>query len=187
MIAGSFGRGAGMRRRMWIVAAATAATALGGCSASRDKSAAEAGVVRFHEMLDDAHYHDIYAGAAAEFRQSGSEQAAIATLQRVHDRLGAFRSSQQSGWRVNFGTAGNIVRLSYNTQFASGAGAEDFVFRIEGNAPQLVGYHVNSPALNGQAAAAIEPPKPDGAPPQPLVTVPAEPAKPSEPQPAGGK
>ena len=183
MIEGSRGKGAGVRRLLWIMAVAAA---LAGCSASRDKSAAEAAVVRFHEMLDDARYHDIYAGAADDFRRSGPEQAAVATLQRVHERLGAFRSSQQSGWRVNFGTAGNIVRLNYATQFASGAGSEDFVFRIEGNAAQLVGYHVNSPALNGPSAPAAEPPKPAGTP-QPVVAAPAEPAKPSAPQPAGGK
>jgi len=165
------------------ITAIAASLALTGCSASRDKSAAEAGVVRFHEMFDDGRYHDIYAGAAAEFRQSASEPAATAEMQRIHDRLGAFRSSQQSGWRVNFGTAGNIVQLSYNSQFASGAGVEDFVFRIEGNAPQLVGYHVNSPALIGPAAPAAAPAKPGSEPPPAMVA----PAEPPAPDPAGGK
>ena len=165
--------------RTAAIIAMAAALALGGCSASRDKSAAEEGVIRFHEMFDGGRYHDIYAGAATEFRQSASEQVAIAEMQRIHDRLGAFRSSQQSGWRVNFGTGGNVVRLSYNSQFASGAGVEDFVFRIEGNAPQLVGYHVNSPALNGPAAPAAAPAKPGSAPP-PVVVAPAEPSKPVE-------
>jgi len=180
-----------MLRMAVMVMGATATLALGGCSASRDKSAAEAAVVRFHEMLDDARYHDIYAGAADAFRRSGPEQAAVATLQSVHERLGAFRSSQQSGWRVNFGTAGNIVRLNYVTQFASGAGSEEFVFRIDGNAAQLVGYHVNSPALNGPAVSASGTPAKDAAPP-PVVTVaptdapkPAGPAEPAEP--TGGK
>jgi len=180
--------------RATAIAAMVAALGTGGCSASHDKSAAEAGVTRFHEMLDGGRYHDIYAGAADEFRRSASEQVATATLQRVHDRLGAFRSSQQSGWRVNVGTAGKIVRLSYSSQFASGAGVEDFVFRIEGDAPRLVGYHVNSPALNGPAVSASgTPAKPtDDAAPPPVVTVtstdapkPAEPAEPAAP--TGGK
>ena len=168
-----------MGRTIWIMAAVLA---LGGCSASRDKSVAEAGVVRFHEMLDDGRYHDIYAGGAPEFRRSAAEPAAIAEMQRIHDRLGAFRSSQQSGWRVNFGTAGKIVQLSYTTQFVSAAGTEDFVFRIEGDRPQLVGYHVNSPALNGPAASPpATPVKPGSGPPTSEVS----PAGP--PAPAGGK
>jgi len=180
-----------MLRMAVMVMVATAAPALAGCSASRDKSAAEAAVVRFHEMLDDARYHDIYAGAADAFRRSGPEQAAVATLQRVHERLGAFRSSQQSGWRVNFGTAGNIVRLNYATQFASGAGSEDFVFRIEGNAAQLVGYHVDSPALNGPAVSASGTPAKDAAPPPVAAVAPTDAPKPAEPaepaEPTGGK
>ena len=179
-----------MRRILPIMAAALA---VGGCSASRDKNAAEEGVIRFHEMLDAGRYHDIYAGSGTEFRQSGSEQVATETLQRIHDRLGAFRSSHQSGWRVNFGTAGNVVNLTYDTQFASGAGHEDFVFRIGGTKAQLVGYHVNSPALLGTeapTAAAADKPA-DGAAPQSTVRLatpePAEPPKPPEPAPAGGK
>jgi len=174
-----------MRKTMWIMAAALA---VGGCSATRDKAAAEAGVVQFHQMLDAGRFHDIYAGAASEFRQTGSEQQEISVLQMIHDRLGAFRSSQQSGWRVNFGTGGNIVNLTYNAQFASAPGHEDFVFRVNGDAPQLVGYHVNSPALMGPGAPAPGAPgKPsEGSAPQSTVRVaPAEPPKP--PEPAGGK
>src|SRR5258707_13320535 len=96
---------------------AAAALAVGGCSATRDKAAAEAGVVQFHQMLDAGRFHDIYAGAAPEFRQYGPEGDAIRILQLVHERLGAFRLSQQSGWRVNYGTGGSIVNLTYNAQF----------------------------------------------------------------------
>src|SRR4051794_7055866 len=100
-------------RNMAVIAAA--GLALGGCSVSHDKTAAEAGGVRFHQMMDAGRYHDIYAGSAAEFRQSAAEPQAIAVLQRLHDRLGAFRSSTQSGWRVNFNTGGEIVNFTYNS------------------------------------------------------------------------
>ena len=172
-----------MGKRMWIMAAVFA---LGGCSASRDKTAAEAAVARFHEMLDQGRYHDIYAGGAAEFRRSASEPAAIAELQRMHDRLGDFRTSQESGWRVNYGTGGHIVQLNYTSQFASAAGTEDFIFRLEGNGAQLVGYHVNSPALNAPAPPPA-PVKPGSAAP-PAEVAPAEPAPdPPAPDPDGGK
>ena len=105
-------------------------------------------------MLDAGRYHDIYAGAANEFRQSGSEQAATRFLAMVHDRLGPVRRADQRGWRVNFATGGNVVSLSYSTQFASGRGTEDFVFRVRGGSPVLVGYHINSMDLIGAARAA---------------------------------
>ena len=165
-----------MKKIMPIMAAALAVT---GCSATRDKAAAEAGVVQFHQMLDAGRFHDIYAGAAPEFRRTGSEQEELGVLQMIHDRLGAFRSSQQSSWRVNYGTGGSIVNLTYNAQFASAPGHEDFVFRINGNAPQLVGYHVNSPALTASGPPATGAPgKPsEGAASQSTIKVaPAAPA-----------
>jgi hypothetical protein len=133
--------------RKLIVAAALLAAA--GCSAGPDKAAAEGGVAQFHRMLDAGRYRDIYAGAGEEFRQSGSEQAATRFLAMVHDRLGAVRRADQRGWRVNFTTGGNLVNLSYSTEFASGRGTEDFVFRVRGASPSLVGYHINSMDLAG--------------------------------------
>jgi hypothetical protein len=134
--------------RKSIVAAALG-VAISGCSAGQDKAIGEAGVVQFHQMLDAGRYHDIYAGAANEFRQSGSEQAATRFLAMVHDRLGPVRRADQRGWRVNFMTGGTMVSLSYSTQFASGRGTEDFVFRVRGGSPVLVGYHINSMDLIG--------------------------------------
>ena len=139
-------------RNMAIIAAA--ALAVGGCSAGADRAAAEAGVAQFHQMIEAGRYHDIYVNAADEFRRSTTEAEGIRFLQMVHDRLGAVRSTSSSGWRVNFTPGGSTVSLSYSTQFTSGPGTEDFVFRIGGANAQLVGYHVNSPALIGSGAPA---------------------------------
>ena len=92
-------------RKLAMIAAV--GLALSGCSVSQDKASAEAGVVHFHDMLDAGRYHDIFAGGEPEFRQTGSEQDAARFLQMIHDRLGSFRSSQQTGWRVNFATGGS--------------------------------------------------------------------------------
>lgn len=173
-------------RSMAPIMAAT--LALAGCSAGADRAAAEAGVAQFHRMVEAGRYHDIYAGAADEFRRTGTEQDGTGFLQMVHDRLGAVRSTSSTGWRVNFTPGGNMVSLTYDTQFANGAGREDLVFRIAGANAQLVGYHVNAPALTGAGAPArSEPAKPaqDRAPAAPVTVVPAEPPKPAEP--AGGK
>lgn len=172
-------------RNMALIAAA--GLALGGCSAGADRAKAEAGVALFHRMIEAGRYHDIYVGAADEFRRSASEEEGIRFLQMVHDRLGAVRSTSSTGWRVNFTPGGSMVSLDYNTQFASGPGTENFVFRTGGANAQLVGYHVNSPALIGSGAPAPAAAKPseEPAPAAPVNIVPTEPPKP--PEPAGGK
>jgi hypothetical protein len=157
--------------------------ALGGCSVSQDKASAESGVVHFHDMLDAGRYHDIYIGGEPEFRRTASEAEGVRIFQMVHDRLGPFRSSQPTGWRVNFVAGGNIVNLTYNTQFASASGTEDFVFRIRDGAAHLVGYHVNSPALNGPAASA----KPAGGAAAPGQSIVRLPDAPTPPKPSGGE
>jgi hypothetical protein len=143
-------------RKSVIAAALVAAT---GCSAGHDKAVAEAGVAQFHRMLDAGRYHDIYASADDQFRQAGSEQAATRFMALIHDRLGPVRRADPRGWRVNFAPGGNMVGLSYTTQFARGRGTEDFAFRVRGGSASLVGFHVNSMDLFGAPAP---PPAPDG-------------------------
>ena len=138
-----------MRKLVPIIAASLT---VGGCSAGADRTKAEAGVAQFRRMIEAERYREIYAGAADEFWRATTEEEGIRFLQMVHDRLGAVRSASSTGWRVNFTPGGSTVNLTYNTQFASGAGTEDFVFRIGGADARLVGYHVNSPALSGTGA-----------------------------------
>ena len=176
-----------------LVPIMAAMLALAGCSVSQDKAAGEAAVEQFHQLLDAGRFHDIYAGSEPEFRQTGSEQAETAELQRIHDRLGGFRSSRETSWRVNFNPAGNIVTLDYESQFASGPGTENFVFRVRGNAARLAGYHVNSPAL--AAAPAATSAKPSEQPAPPAEVKPADAPAPGQsvvslpdpPPPPGGK
>ena len=182
-----------MRKTIAIMAAALAA---GGCSFSQAKETAEAGVVQFHQMLDAGRFHDIYTGTSDDFRRVSTEAEFIRLLQTVHDRLGAVRQASESDWRVNFSGGSEFVVLHYATQFASGRGSEEFVYRVSGGGAHLAGYHINSTDLLGGGApssgnSAADKPA-DGAAPQSTVRLatpePAEPAKPApEPEPEGGK
>ena len=97
-----------MRKTIAIMAAALAAA---GCSRrDADRAAVDASVVQLHQMIDAGRYHDIYAGAADEFRQSASEEDAIRFLQAMHDRLGAFRSTL-AHWPAHRYLAGQIDGL----------------------------------------------------------------------------
>jgi len=130
---------------------------LGGCSASADKAAAERGVGEFRRSLAAERYHDIYVASSQDMQQATSEQALTVVLRGVHDRLGPVRESDQQSWRVNFDSRGNLVQLIYATQFTSGRGLEEFVFRANGGTVRLAGYHINSGdlllALQRQAGA----------------------------------
>jgi hypothetical protein len=129
--------------RIWPLLTALS-LALAGCSAGQDKAAAEAGVQSFREMLGAGRYAEIYRAAGHEFRQTGSEESAVRFLQSVRERLGAVRSANQTGWRVNYGNGGSVTVLNYATEFERGRGTEEFVYRVDGGQPVLIGYHVNS-------------------------------------------
>lgn len=129
--------------RIWPLLAALS-LGLAGCSAGQDKSAAEGGVQRFREMLGAGRYAEIYRNAGPEFRQNGSEESAVRFFQSVRERLGAVRTANQTGWRVNYGNGGSVTVLNYATEFERGRGTEEFVYRVEAGQPVLIGYHINS-------------------------------------------
>ena len=175
-------------RNMAMVAAA--GLSLAGCAFEQPKETAEAAVVAFHQMMDAGRYHEIYAGASDDLRGMATEAEFIRTLRQLHDRLGSVGQTTESDWRIDFSGGSDTVQLQYDTQFASGRGQEEFVYRVSGGAAHLAGYHVRSPALRtgasaseGNSAAPSEGPAPAA----PVAAVPAEPPKPSEPQPSGGK
>ena len=96
-----------------LIAGAACAIAVSGCSAGADKTAAESGVAQFRQQLTAGQYREIYAGAAPEFRQTASEEAGVRFLRMVNERLGQAQQADQTGWRVNFTSQGNVVNLGY--------------------------------------------------------------------------
>jgi hypothetical protein len=139
-------------RTLVLAIAAVAATA--GCTAGQDTAAAEAAVANFHQLLDAQQFHEIYQASASEFRNATSEPELNRVLQMVHDRLGAVRQAQRSGWHVNYANGTTRVELNYNTQFASAPGTEQFIYSIHNGAATLVSYDVHSDALRSAGAAA---------------------------------
>jgi len=140
--------------RHWMGGAA--AILLAACSQTPiDTSAAERGVAQFRRLMEAQDYGAIYAGAASEFRQTGSEATALRFLEAVATRLGRVRESTRQGWRYTVNGTGSFVSLSYATTFARGRGTEEFVFRMDGQQARLAGYNINSMDLViGQVAQA---------------------------------
>jgi opacity protein-like surface antigen len=123
------------------------AFALAGCSASADTAAAEAGVPRFHQLLDAGKFAEIYEQSSEDLKKTATQQDFVALLEAVHRKLGNTKSSDKQGWNINYHTSGTFVTLTYKTVYAEGEAAEQFVFRMQGKVAALVGYHINSTAL----------------------------------------
>ena len=123
------------------------ASILCACSMSADTAIAEQAVPRFHEQLDAARFDSIYDASGDELKKASTEKDFVALLEAVHRKLGNTKSSEKTGWNVNYQTSGSFVTLGYKTSFDGGDAQEQFVYRLQDKAALLVGYHINSTAL----------------------------------------
>ena len=132
--------------RKLLVAIFTVA-ALSACSGGEDMPRAEAAVARFHQHYDAGKLQQIYATSSDAMKEASPEAEFTRFLTAVRTKLGSVREAKQQGWRVNYGSSGGTVELSYQTRFERGSGTEGFVFQTGGEAPKLAGYHINSREL----------------------------------------
>lgn len=116
-----------------------------GCKTMTEgKPAAEKAVTRFHQMLADEKYAEIYRESSQMMKDATSEEDMIKIFRIVNSKLGKVTSTQNQSWRVGNFNLTSTVQLVQATQFEKGKGTEDFVFEIEGADAKLAGYHVNS-------------------------------------------
>ena len=117
---------------------------LASCGGTDD---AKRGVANFRARAAQTSFSEIYWRAAPEFRQSATEEQFLRVMKALDRKLGPWTSAAEPGWNVTRGTAGQVVNLTYQSQFAKGAVSEQFTWRIENGEPLLLGYHANSPLL----------------------------------------
>jgi hypothetical protein len=120
------------------------AVALSGCNAVSDTKAAEQGVVALHQAFDAGQFATVYDESAPEMKNSISRDAFASTFGGIYGRTGAFKSGKTTGWKVNYGTDGNMVALNRDARFQNARGTEEFVFRVKGGKAVLAGYHVKT-------------------------------------------
>ena len=128
-------------RRLYSVVLAGALVA--GCSAGKDTAAAQQAVVQFHQRLDAGQFDAVYDASGPELKAITSKPQFVQLLAGIHGGLGAVKSTRQTGWNVNYNNGSGTVTLTYETQFASGGGTEEFIYRA-GARPLLAGYHIQS-------------------------------------------
>ena len=122
--------------------------ALAGCSVGADLPVARAGVDAVHGQINGGKCPAIRDAAAIDFKQLSTAESWKAICDQIGARLGKFVSLKETGWNDEQGTNGHIIRVTYDSEFEKGKATEQFLFRIEGGAASLVGYHVNSDVFN---------------------------------------
>ena len=138
------------------------ALASAGCSAGSDIATVEREVERFHELAADREIDRLYDQSTDEFKRAATAEQFRALLDVIDERLGDVRRTNRQGWHVNYTNAGTVVTLTYNTQFERGRGTERFVYRVDDGAARLLGFHVNSDALNTRPSGGVEAEETDG-------------------------
>jgi hypothetical protein len=117
---------------------------LSGCSMSDDSGKAEREIPSFHRALDAGEFQAIYRNTDKEFRNITKEKEFVDLLAAIHQRLGNVTKSEQANWNVNYGTAGTFVTINHTTEFEHGKATENFIYRLGGDRPRIVGYHIQS-------------------------------------------
>jgi hypothetical protein len=116
-----------------------------GCTVGTDE--AKQGVAEFRTRVAQRSFVELHRAAAPEFRGAATEEQFAHFMTALDRKLGTWQSGGEPVWNVTRGTGGHFVVLTYQSRFARGAATERFTWRIEGGAPVLMGYNVNSPLL----------------------------------------
>ena len=132
---------------MRYISAIAAVLVLGGCSMGQDLSSGGAAVDAFHRQLDAGQFAAIESASGPEIKATAGSFASI--LEQIHARLGNVKSSTRTGFNDRLDNGDHRLELMYDTKFERGDGGEEFVFRMVGGKPVLIGYHVKSDALKG--------------------------------------
>lgn len=117
------------------------------CSGGEDLKKTEAAIGLFHQQANAGQFDQIYANAASEWKRAQSPRDSVKFLSALREKMGAFQSGQQDGWRVNYTTSGTEVVVQYKSKFQKGDAVETFTYRVVEKAPILVGYNINSNTL----------------------------------------
>jgi Protein of unknown function (DUF4019) len=137
-------------QNLLVVACGVTALALwfSSCGITANKPEAEAAVGTFHSQLDAGQFDAIYANADGGFRKATTNSDFDAFASAVHRKLGTVRQASLTNYFVNWSTGeGEVITLTYNTQFSGGSATEQFRLRLQNNRPLIYGYNIDSTAL----------------------------------------
>ena len=118
-----------------------------GCFAGESADVSINAVADFRVRYYEKAFVQMYRSAAPEFQKATTPEDWNRLMVVMSSRLGQVRSASDPAWQVSATTNGTFVRLQYETEFEKGKGTETFVWRVEEERAQLMGYNINSLAL----------------------------------------
>lgn len=134
-----------MKRRFRLIAVVAATIAIVACTNPfKAGEMSDTSVAAFHQKLNQAKYHEIYAASTPEFQKASPEADIIQLFNAIHTKLGDTVSTNRTGIFVNATTSGNFARVTYDTTFTHGKGQETFNWLLSGDQLTLVGYNIES-------------------------------------------
>jgi|ERR1043166_1764180 hypothetical protein len=105
------------------------------------------GVAESRARVGEHAFGDVYATAGPGLRQAVTEDKFLEFMDALDRKLGPWESASEPAWNVTRTTNGHFVRLTYESRFARGIAAEQFVWQIQNGRASFTGYYVNSPLL----------------------------------------
>ncbi len=104
-------------------------------------------VEHFHQEYNAGNYAGIYAEADECFQKAQPEEAFVALLSTVKEKLGDVTSTTRTGWQINTAGGRTTARLTYRVKYQHGKGTE--TFRLEGTAEKMaiLSWNIDSDRL----------------------------------------
>lgn len=137
----------GRAKRLIGAVIAAAMLALAACNPVANLNGADGQIAKIHAAYSRGDAGAIYAMTGPQFRASFTRAQMDQLVDVLNVRLGAVRSSERVNFNVNTNSDGTFTTIIMATQFAKGAGQENFVFSGDGDKMKLEGWHVQSPNL----------------------------------------
>ena len=137
----------GRAKRLVGAVIAAAMFALVACNPVANLNGADDQIANIHVAYSRRDAGAIYAMTGPQFRASFTRAQMDQLVDVLNVRLGAVRSTEWTSFNVNTNPDGTFTTIIMATQFAKGAGQENFVFSGDGDEMKLEGWHVQSPNL----------------------------------------
>jgi hypothetical protein len=117
------------------------------CSVGESTDVATKAVADFRIAYYEGGFDKLYNEAGQELRDQITRADWNKLMRVITARLGQVRSQSDPAWNVSTSPKGTFVTLVYQIEFEKGKATESFVWRVDGQKVQLIGYHINSLAL----------------------------------------
>ena len=87
------------------------------CSSGTDIAAVTKAIGAFHSELNAGNFEQIYADSAPDWKQASPKADTAQLFTSIHNKLGGFLPTKQTGWHVNYGTGGTMVPIVDDSKF----------------------------------------------------------------------